>query len=128
MSVLSIPGKVFIKNLLARGVIGVNEWEKKTLQDILINVEVTLDLTEACLKDDIKKTADYKVITKAILKLIEKKRFETVEALGWALIKLIQKKAPRASHLKIVVEKPGAVHFAQSVGIVLEVNLKDFPK
>ena len=30
--------KVIIKNLLARGIIGIRDWERKRPQDILINI------------------------------------------------------------------------------------------
>lgn len=39
--------KTFIKDLLVRGVIGVNDWERKRAQDILINVTVFSDTTKA---------------------------------------------------------------------------------
>ncbi len=32
--------KVIIKDLLARGIIGINEWERENAQDILINIVV----------------------------------------------------------------------------------------
>ncbi len=35
--------KVIIKDLLARGIIGINDWERKNPQDILINITVLTD-------------------------------------------------------------------------------------
>ena len=35
--------KVIIRNLLARGIIGINDWERKRAQDILINLILFTD-------------------------------------------------------------------------------------
>ena len=39
--------KVFIKDLLVRGVIGVYDWEREQPQDILINITIEADLYPA---------------------------------------------------------------------------------
>ena len=33
--------KVIIKNILARGIIGIRDWEREKPQDILINIELS---------------------------------------------------------------------------------------
>ncbi|HPQ41223.1 MAG TPA: dihydroneopterin aldolase, partial [bacterium] len=60
--------RILIKDLLVRGVIGVNDWEQKTRQDILINLEIYSDLKTAGASDRIEDTVNYKQITKSILK------------------------------------------------------------
>jgi len=39
--------KVLIKNLVARGIIGINEWERVKPQEILINITLFGDLKKA---------------------------------------------------------------------------------
>ena len=39
--------KVIIKDLLVRGIIGVNDWERNRAQDILINVTLFTDTRRA---------------------------------------------------------------------------------
>ena len=39
--------KVIIKNLLARGIIGINDWERKRAQNILINITLFTDTRRA---------------------------------------------------------------------------------
>lgn len=43
--------KVIIKNLLARGIIGVNDWERKRAQNILINITLFTDTHRAAETD-----------------------------------------------------------------------------
>ena len=39
--------KIIIKDLLVRGIIGINDWEREKAQDILINIEIQTDLAKA---------------------------------------------------------------------------------
>ena len=62
--------KILIKDLLTRGIVGINDWEREKLQDILVNLEIDYDLNQAGLTDDIKDTLNYKALTKSIIKQI----------------------------------------------------------
>jgi len=56
--------KVLIKDLVARGVIGVYDWERVKPQEILINIILFGDLSKAGETDDIKDSIDYKAVAK----------------------------------------------------------------
>lgn len=113
--------KVIIKNLLARGIIGVRDWERKRAQDIRINITLFTDTRRAAETDNINDCADYSVITKKVQEHAESVGRFTVEALANDLagICLAQNNVQRAI---IRVEKPGAVRFAESVGVEIERN------
>ena len=111
--------KIFITNLLVRAIIGVNEAERETPQDILINVTVHTDTRPAAQSDRLADTVDYSSLTKQIRALVEAARRFTVEALAEDIAQL----ALRISGVEKVtvrVEKPGAVKGAQSVGVEIE--------
>ena len=111
--------KTFIKDLLVRGVIGVNDWERKRAQDIMINVTVFSDATKAGETDDIQYCIDYSKLAKKIQAHAESIARLTVEALANDLAKLCL--GIDGVHKVIVrVEKPGAVRFAKSVGVEIE--------
>lgn len=111
--------KVIIKNLLARGIIGVRDWERKRAQDILINVTLYTDTRRAAETDNIEDCADYSQVTKKILAHAESAGRFTVEALANDLADLClrEKNVQRAA---VRVEKPTAVRFAESVGVEIE--------
>ena len=44
---------IIIKDLLLRGIIGINEWEREKRQDILINITLSGDLRAAGESDKI---------------------------------------------------------------------------
>ena len=80
--------KVIIKNLLARGIIGIRDWERKRAQDILINIILFTDTHRAAQSDDINDCADYSTITKKVQVHAESAGRFTVEALANDLAKL----------------------------------------
>jgi dihydroneopterin aldolase/D-erythro-7,8-dihydroneopterin triphosphate epimerase len=108
--------KILIKDLLLRCIIGTNESERKEKQDVIINVILWSDLTEATKTDDIHKTVDYKEITKDIIKLVENSAFFLVETLAEKIARLCLQNA-KVNKVKVTVEKPGALRFARSVGV-----------
>ncbi len=111
--------KTFITDLVARGIIGVNEWERKKPQEILINVTVFSDTSRAGETDDIKDCVDYSALAKKMQAHAETAQRLTVEALANDLAKICL--AQNGVQKVIVrVEKPGAVRFAKSVGVEVE--------
>lgn len=111
--------KVIIKDLLVRGIVGINDWERETKQDILINIEIETDLQEAGESDDIEDCVNYRTVSKAVIKHVGSAERFTVEALA-ADIAAICLEEPLAQRVRVRVEKPGAVRFAQSVGVEIE--------
>lgn len=108
--------KIIIKNLLVRGIIGVNDWEREQPQDILINIEIEADLRAAGERDDIAYTVNYRTVAKRAIALAESAGKWTVEALAHAIAEAALE-AERAVRVRVRVEKPGAVRFAESVGV-----------
>lgn len=117
--------RIEIKDLLVRGVIGVNDWERGQPQDILINVTLFADLRRAGLSDDIDHTVNYRSITKQILQHVETAQRFTVEALA-ADVARICLQQPAVEKARVRVEKPGALRFARSVGVEIERQAEDF--
>lgn len=113
--------KVLIKNLLARGIIGVRDWERKRPQDILINISLYTDTRQAAETDNINDCADYSQVTKKVLAHAESAGRFTVEALANDLANLCLGEN-NVQKVIVRVDKPTAVRFAESVGVEIERN------
>ena len=111
--------KILIKDLLARGRLGVPEEERTHPQDILINLVLFTDIRRAGLSDDINDTVDYDATTQEVLALVEKSTRHTVEALAEDIAQLCLSN-PRVSGVDVRVEKPNVVRFTRSVGIEIQ--------
>jgi len=108
--------KILVKDLLLRCIIGTNNPERKDKQDVLINIEFSLDLSEAARKDDLIKTVDYREITKEVIHMVENSRFYLVETLAERIAQ-IYLEHPKIRGVRVSVEKPAALRFARSVGV-----------
>lgn len=111
--------KVIIKNLLARGIIGVNDWERKRPQDILINITLFTDTRHAAKTDDINDCINYSTVSKRVQAHAETVERLTVEALANDLAEICLEEK-EVQKVVVRVEKPGAVRFAKSVGVEIE--------
>jgi FolB domain-containing protein len=116
--------QIIIRDLIARGIIGINSWEREKPQDILINIELFTRSRDKAASDEISECIDYSAVTKKVLQHAETAKRFTVEALAEdiAAICLADKRVLKTT---VRVEKPGAVRFARSVGVEIERNQQE---
>jgi FolB domain-containing protein len=111
--------QVIIKDILARGIIGVNDSERVHAQDILINIIIFTDVAKAGNSDNIVDSVNYRTVTKKTIAIAETAQRLTVEALSTDIASYILS-IPFVRGVRVRVEKPGAVRFAKSVGVEIE--------
>jgi FolB domain-containing protein len=111
--------KVIIKNLLARGIIGVHDWERTRPQNILINITMFTDTRQAAETDSLSDCINYSTMSKRVLAHAESVNRLTVEALANDLARICLEEEG-VQKVIVSVEKPGAVRFAESVGVEVE--------
>ena len=109
-------GKIHIRDLLLRCIIGVNDWERGNKQDVLINITLHADLKTACRTDRIEDTVDYRAIKNNVAAMVESSSYMLVERLAERVTDICLEH-PRVQRVEVSVEKPGALRFARSVGI-----------
>jgi FolB domain-containing protein len=111
--------QLFIVDLMTRGIIGINERERRFLQKIRINLVLFGDLTAAGQSDDIRESVNYKTIAKKVLAYVRSAQRFSVEALA-SDVAAICLQEPWVRKVRVRVEKPGAIRFARSVGAEIE--------
>lgn len=114
-----MPDQIIIKDLLARGIIGVTEQERQRPRDILINLTLFVDLRRAGETDDLNDTVSYSLIARQAVELAESAARYTVEALAADLAQMCLEH-PGVERVRVRVEKPAAVRFTRSVGVEIE--------
>ena len=117
--------RIDIHDLLLRGIIGINDWEREKQQDILINISLFGDFRSAGDSDDIADTINYRTVTKKVIKHVETSKRFTVEALASDIARICLEETG-VQRARVRVEKPGALRFARSVGVEIERRPKDF--
>ena len=116
---MSKSDRIKITDLHLRAIIGINPDERKNLQDVLINIVLYVDSRRAAESDDISDSANYRTITKEIIKLVESSKFYLIEKLA-SEIATICLKSQQVETVSVNVQKPTALRFAKSVGITIE--------
>jgi FolB domain-containing protein len=111
--------RIVIRDLLVRGIVGINPEERRDRQDILVNVTMWADTRPAAASDDIADTVNYRAVAKAMIAHIEASRDYLVERLAAELASVCLAHDARIQAVEVSVEKPGALRFARSVGVVL---------
>ncbi|TLN10477.1 dihydroneopterin aldolase [bacterium] len=111
--------QILIKDLLVRGVIGITDRERERPQDIVINIVLFTDISQAALSDAITDCIDYSAVAKKVFSLVENAHTYTVEALAARVASLCLAQ-PLVKGVRVRVEKPGAVRFSRSVGCEIE--------
>jgi FolB domain-containing protein len=117
--------QVIIRDLVVRAIIGINDWEREKLQEILINIVLISDLRKAGESDDIADCVNYRTVTKKIMTHTETAQRFTVEALASDIAEICLME-PGVEEVRVRVEKPGAVRFANSVGVEIVRTQKDY--
>ncbi len=107
-----------IKNLRLRTIVGVNDWERTRPQDVVLNIEVTFDGTEAARTDQLEHTVNYKALKRRVLETVEASRTQLVEALAERVLRAVLDE-PRVEAATVEVDKPGALRFADSVSVTV---------
>ena len=111
--------KILITDLLARGHLGVPEEERANPQDILINLTIFADVRRCGQSDNIEDTVDYSLLSKQVVKLVEKSSRHTVEALASDIANLCLA-LPLVEGVRVRVDKPHRVRFTRAVGVEIE--------
>ena len=107
---------IIIKNLALRTILGINNWERKEKQDILINIAIDFDAEAAAASDNIDDTINYKSLKKKIIAEAENNGYFLVEKLVDRILDIIMTE-PRAIRATVRVDKPFALRYAESVAI-----------
>ena len=109
---------IYIKDLRVQTIIGIFGWEREVRQEVSIDLEISFDCKKAAKTDSIEDTIDYKKITKNIIKFVEGSSFQLQESLAEGIAKLV-KNEYKSSSIKLRISKPGALRYAEDVGVII---------
>jgi len=108
-----------IKNLRAKTIIGVYDWEKKAERDLLLNIELEIDGKKPTTSDDVKDTVNYYTLSMEIMKEIGQTRFTLLEKLCAHILDMIMQN-PLVLRAKVEIDKGDIVEGVDNVSVVDE--------
>ena len=110
--------EIFIEGLECFTVIGINDWEKKTKQLVVIDISIFIVQIPNNNKDVITETIDYKNLSYKIKDFVEKSNFDLIETLAKE-IALLCLKVEKVVKATIKVNKPNALKISKNVGVIV---------
>ncbi len=108
--------RIVITDLVCRCVVGVEDWERRERQEVLISLALSADLTPAGQSDSIDDALDYRALKKRVLAEVEGSDYHLIEALA-ERVAAICLEEERVQQVEVRVEKPGALRFARTVAV-----------
>lgn len=114
-----------VEGLRLRCVIGCTTEERRGRSDVVIDLTVGIDARPAGSSDDLADAWDYRAATKTVIAAVEGSECFTVQALTTKIAQLAVCDL-NAQWVRVRVRKPGALRFADTVGLILERTQADF--
>jgi len=111
--------RIFLRGLNTRCIIGFIDWERRTPQTLLIDLEIPCDCTRAAHSDQVEDTVDYKRVAKRVLGWVPTTKFQLVETLAHHLALLLVSEF-ELDWIRVSINKPGAISDSRDVGVQLE--------
>lgn len=105
-----------IKALSMNASIGVHAWEQRILQRLLIDIDMSCDVSQC--DDELNKTIDYDSVCQTITQYIESRHFNLIETVANSVAELI-KNDYGIKHITVSVSKPHAIKNAADVRITI---------
>lgn len=106
--------EIEISKLKLRAIIGINDWEREKLQDIIISIKFRYNANEAIKNDSVEKAINYRTITKKVIKLVDNSNFFLVETLADKILQLVCSfEGVKNAH--VVLEKPNSLRFCDNL-------------
>lgn len=111
--------KIIIRDLRLATIIGTMPEERNIRQEVVFNLDIFTDLSEAGKSDDLNDTVDYKAMKLSIIEMVEKSEFFLIEKLAQETADICLAN-PRVKKVRVCLDKPGALRFTRSVAVEIE--------
>src|SRR3954463_4727590 len=110
--------RIFLHGLAVECIIGFIEWERRTKQTIVLDIEMPVDCARAAASDDVADTLDYKKIAKRLIAFVEASEFKLVETLAHRAALIVLEEFG-VEWVRLSVNKPGAIRHSKDVGVAV---------
>jgi dihydroneopterin aldolase len=110
---------VFLRDLRIDTVIGIYDWERRTRQTLIFDLEMGVDIRQAAASDNIEDTLNYKAVAKRLIQFVGGSQFQLVETLAERCANIILTEF-NVPWVRLTLNKKGAVRSATDVGVIIE--------
>jgi dihydroneopterin aldolase len=109
--------KIHIEGLEVLALIGVYDWEREHLQRLIVDIELSADLSEAAQTDDVNNTLNYAEIAQGISNFAAESDFKLIEALASHMVDWLLQSFPKLKTVRLKLSKPDILANAKNVAV-----------
>ena len=110
---------VYLRDLRIDTLIGIYDWERRTRQTIILDLEMSADIARAAQTDDIADTLNYKAVAKRLIQFVGDSEYQLVETLAERCCEIVREEFG-VRWVRLTLNKKGAVRGATDVGVIIE--------
>lgn len=110
---------IYLHQLKIETVIGIFEWERRTKQTLILDLDLAADVRKAAASDSIEDTLNYKSLAKRLISFVGDGQFNLVETVAERVAAIILDEFD-VKWVRVCVNKQGAVRGARDVGVIIE--------
>ncbi len=114
---------IYLKDLRIETIIGIYDWERRTKQTIIVDLEMATDNKKAAASDNIDDALNYKAVAKRLISFVSESEFQLVETLAERIAEIVMKEF-NVPWLRLQLNKQGAVRDVRDVGVIIERDSK----
>ena len=107
---------ILIREIEVECIIGILPRERTTKQRVLIDIDLSVDLSRAAASDDIADTVDYKELKNRIVTMVEESQFLLIERLAHQIAEICLQES-LVERVSVTLDKPDALTSARSVAV-----------
>lgn len=109
---------IFLEQVKVQTKLGVPDWERMVPQTVILDIEISYDLSKSCQSDAIEDTIDYGTVVSSIRETLTEHSFKLVEALAEHICQLIIREFGGLT-VKVKVAKPAILPGLKALGVVI---------
>lgn len=110
---------IYLHDLKVDCVVGIWDWERRTTQAVVFDLDMAIDIRKSAASDSIEDTINYKAVAKRIIGFVSASQFQLVETLAEKVAEILMAEFP-IPWLRLRLNKAGAIRGAADVGVILE--------
>jgi dihydroneopterin aldolase len=115
---------VYLRGLRIDTIIGIYDWERRTRQTVILDLEMGTDISRAAATERIEDTLNYKAVAKRLIQFVSGSEFQLVETLAERCAAIVMQEFG-VPWLRLSLNKKGAVRGATDVGVIIERGRRD---
>ncbi len=116
----------FLHGLKIDCIIGIWDWERRSRQTVILDLDMAGDVARAAASDHIDDALDYKAVANRVKEFVGNTEFQLVETLAERVAQLLRDEFS-IPWVRVRVNKRGAVRDAGDVGVIIERGQRPAP-